>query len=78
MAAGFTIGPQGVSGFFHIEISRIVIICFLIFFTYVTFLDFVFSASKFEPEGRTDLEFPAAILTRWVARYRGWILLALR
>ena len=75
---GLSVGVEGVSGFVHIQISRIVILAFLIFVCFINIFYFIFEVAKLDSLDGTDIDFPVAGLIRLLARFRGAIILALR
>ena len=71
-------GVEGVPGFVHIRIFRIVIRAFLAFVCFINIFYFVFEVAKLDTLDGTDIDFPVAALIRLLARFRGAIILALR
>ena len=76
--AGLSVGVEGVSGFVHSQISRIVILAFLVFVCFINIFCSVFEVAKLETLGGTDIDSPVATLIRLLARFRGAIILALK
>ena len=76
--AGLSVGAEGVAGFIHFEVSRIVILAFLVFVCFINVFYFVFEVAKLDTVDGTDIDFPVAALIRLLARFRGAVILALR